>query len=230
MDDRLTNSIVLFVSDPWHADMDWVYGNFIPWLNFFDGSVVTYVITIMDTMRFWRTLDSSHHPFQLGGWFIGSVAFLGKSGLKMSQSTLRVEFAFLSSHQVLAPGFKEGGLMGYLRGKASHRDYVEGELICWASPCLSLSPLLSQFDVSSTASSRKPLTSSQWHRASKGLSVLDWAPKCRNRILVRIVVNGASDHQCAAVQRIDTAGILVRPPAIGGLSTQQEWLVQTLGR
>ena len=114
---------------------------------------------------------SSRHPFLLGGWFIGSVAFLGKSGLKMSQSTLRVEFAFLSSHQVLAPGFKEGGLMGYLRGKASHRDYVEGELICWASPCLSLSPLLSQFDVSSTASSRKPLTSSQWHRASKGLSV-----------------------------------------------------------
>ena len=140
----------------------------------------------------------------------------------MSQSTLRVEFAFLSSHQVLAPGFKEGGLMGYLRGKASHRDYVEGELICWASPCLSLSPLLSQFDVSSTASSRKPLTSSQWHRASKGLSVLDGAPKCRNQILVRIVVNGASDHQCAAVQRIDTAGMTRQ-------TTSNWWVVNAKG-
>ena len=40
--------------------------------------------------------------------------------------------------------------------------------------------------------------------------------------LVRIVVNGASDHQCAAVQRIDTAGMTRQ-------TTSNWWVVNAKG-
>ena len=183
--------------------------------EFFDGSVVTYVITIMDTMRFWGSLDSSHHLFLLGRWFIGSVAFLGKS--RLSQATLRVIESSSVGTWIQGGWFDGISLAG--------RHLIE---IMWRENWfvgISLSVLFS-FTVAMWCVFKgfieEVLDFITMASSVKGIFGPWWSAKMQEPDLVRIVVNGASDHQCAAVQRIDTAGMTRQ-------TTSNWWVINSTG-